>query len=66
MLSFHCVNQGMAFDVMTMIHIPGRENPADISSKYHDAVCYTLQPLLVCSGDKMECYVSDDDRGARK
>lgn len=40
-LSFHCVNQGMAFDVMTMIHIPDRENPVDISSKYwsHDAVC---------------------------
>jgi hypothetical protein len=67
-LSFHRVKEGLAPNKMTLTHIPSHENPSSVLSKHwrHNEVWHTLETLLSWSGDTMKCYVSEDDRVARK
>jgi len=57
MLSFHFVREAIAAGYITLTHIPGNTNPADILSKHwgYSDVWPIMKPLLFHQGDTMEC-----------
>jgi hypothetical protein len=60
-LSFHRVREAVASGMISIHHIPGNINPADILSKHwaYSKVWNTLRPLLFWQGDTMTCNIQD-------
>jgi hypothetical protein len=52
-LSFHCVQEAVASKYVTIFHLPGKYNPADILSKHwaYASVWRTMNALLFARGD---------------
>jgi len=60
-LSFHRVREAIASKMLDFIHVPGKQNPADVLSKCwgHQQVKSSLKPLLFWegnTGDLMEVW----------
>lgn len=57
-LSFHRVREAVASGMLSLHHMPGKLNPADILSKHwaYSKVWPMLQPLLFWSGDTLLCH----------
>ena len=57
-LSFHRVREAVASNVISIYHLAGEYNPADILSKHwsYAKIWRILQPILFYSGDTAELY----------
>ena len=57
-LSFHRVRESIATGIVTYQFIDRKHNPDDTLSKYwtHIDIWPTLNPILFCLGDTMECF----------
>ena len=55
-LSFHRVREAIAAGVISYKFLPGKDNPADMLSKYwgYQQVWKLLQPILFWQGDTMD------------
>ena len=55
-LSFHCVREAIASDMLVFTHINGDINPADILSKHwgYSQIWTMLQPLMFWQGDTLD------------
>jgi hypothetical protein len=62
-LSFHCVWEAVASKYITIFHLPGENNPADILSKHwaYALVWQTMNALLFAWGDTWDLL--DDECG---
>ena len=62
-LSFHRVREAVASKYVTIFHVPGEFNPADILSKHwaHASVWRMLNALLFAHGDTWDLLDDDDD-----
>ena len=56
-LAIHRVREGMASNAMSLYHIPGEKNPADILSKHwgYSQIWPLLRPILFWQGDTALC-----------
>jgi hypothetical protein len=67
-LSYHRVREAVASGMVSIHHIPGGINPADILSKHwaYPKVWPMLRPLLFWEGDTTDCVgnVRDDTQGS--
>jgi hypothetical protein len=62
-LSFHCVREAVASKYVTIFHLPGKYNPANILSKHwaYALVWRTMNALLFAQGDTWDLL--DDECG---
>jgi hypothetical protein len=62
-ISFHCVREAVASKYVTIFHLPGEYNPADILSKHwaYASVWQTMNALLFARGDTWDLL--DDECG---
>jgi hypothetical protein len=62
-LSFHCVREAVSSKYVTIFHLPGKYNPADILSKHwaYASVWQTMNALLFARGDTWDLL--DDECG---
>jgi hypothetical protein len=67
-LSFHRVREAIASGMVSIHHIPGSMNPADILSKHwsYTKVWPMLRPLLFWEGDTQMCDVTQNAEGSSK
>ena len=61
-LNYHRVREAIAAKILKFLHIPGKENPADILSKHFSGadVWNTLQPLLFWRGAPQDPKAKQD------
>ena len=52
-LSYHRVREAIASRMISFVHIPGSQNPADIVSKHwgYSQIWHLLRPILFWEGD---------------
>jgi len=53
-LSYHCVHEAIAANILGFFHIDGKKNPADVLSK-HGGFWPLIKPLLFWHGDMTVC-----------
>ena len=61
-LNYHRVREAIAAKILKFLHIPGKENPADILSKHYSSadVWSTLQPLMFWRGAPQDPKAKQD------
>jgi len=64
-LAYHRVREAIATKVIRFIHIPGKENPADVLTKFlpHHAFWPFIRPLLFWHGETSEVPTANSLRG---
>ena len=62
-LSYHCVRDAIYKNVMSLFHIPGTHNPADMLSKNWgmNVVWDKVKPMLFWNGDTMDLICDDKE-----
>jgi len=52
-LAYHRIRAAIACGILKFCHIPGKENPADVMTKYlqYPAFWPLIQPFLFCKGE---------------
>jgi len=68
-LSFHRICEAIAASLLSLHHIPGECNPANILSKhwgYQQVWKNLLHPLMFYEGNMTDLYCDGEDKGERE